>query len=123
MCHATTPASHSTPCACVPAAAMVFTLESRIHKPFHPPPCALPPPSSHPLPLPPYSGPVALFVAPEVLPDFAGCQLLPPTAVTGAAAVVVGDMGSAWSYDTLNRAFRLMMDSPAPQLLSLGKSR
>jgi hypothetical protein len=72
--------------------------------------------------LPP-PGPVALFVSPEVLPDFAGCQLLPPSAVSGAAAVVVGDMGPGWTYDTLNRAFRLMMDDPRPQLLSLGKSR
>jgi hypothetical protein len=27
------------------------------------------------------------------------------------------------SYETLNRAFRLMMQQPTPQLLSLGKSR
>jgi hypothetical protein len=66
---------------------------------------------------------VALFVAPELLPDFEGCQLLPPTADSGAAAVVVGDMGPGWTYDSLNRAFRLMMGQPTPQLLSLGKSR
>lgn len=68
---------------------------------------------------------MALFVAPELLPDFDGCQLLPPTADSGAAAVVVGDMGTSWSYDSLNRAFRLLMahEGPRPQLLSLGKSR
>jgi hypothetical protein len=64
-----------------------------------------------------------LFVAPELLPDFQGCQLLPQSADSGAAAVVVGDMGDGWTYDSLNRAFRLMMGSPTPQLLSLGKSR
>lgn len=72
---------------------------------------------------PVFTGPVALFVAPNLLPDFEGCQLLPETANSGAAAVVVGDMGDGWTYDSLNRAFRLMMGSPTPQLLSLGKSR
>lgn len=68
-------------------------------------------------------GPVALFVAPALLPDFEGCPLLPDGVESGAAAVVIGDMGADWSYETLNRAFRLMMQQPTPQLLSLGKSR
>jgi hypothetical protein len=42
------------------------------------------------------AGPVALFVAPELLPDFEGCQLLPDGAESGAAAVVIGDMGTNW---------------------------
>lgn len=66
---------------------------------------------------------MALFVAPELLPDFEGCSLLPPGAEAGAAAVVVGDMGDGWTYESLNRAFRLMCSTPTPQLLSLGKSR
>jgi hypothetical protein len=32
-------------------------------------------------------------------------------------------MGGGWMYESLNRAFRLMMGTPTPQLLSLGKSR
>ena len=32
-------------------------------------------------------------------------------------------MGDGWTYESLNRAFRLMMGTPTPQLLSLGKSR
>eukprot|EP00775_Hariotina_reticulata_P012468 gene12468-12603_t len=68
-------------------------------------------------------GPAALFVSPNVLPDFQGCQLLPPSAEAGAAAVVLGDMGDQWQYSSLNRVFRLMMQQPCPLLLTLGKSR
>jgi hypothetical protein len=71
----------------------------------------------------PAAGPAALFVSPNVLPDFCGCHLLPSTAEAGAAAVVLGDMGAQWHYGSLNRAFRLMMQQPCPLLLSLGKSR
>ena len=69
------------------------------------------------------AGPAALFVDPELLPDFDGCQLLPPTADTGAAAVVLGDMGHGWNYGSLNSAFRLMMAQPSPLLITLGKAR
>lgn len=66
---------------------------------------------------------MALFVAPELLPDFEGIEQLPASAEAGAAAVVIGDMGTDWTYTSMNRAFRLMMQQPTPQLLSLGKSR
>lgn len=71
------------------------------------------------------AGPAALFVAPSLLPDFEGLDLLPPEAEAeaGAAYVVLGDMGPAMGYATLNRAFRQLMGQQQPELLSLGKSR
>lgn len=44
------------------------------------------------------TGPAALFVDPDLLPDFEGCQLLPPSAVAGAAAVVLGEPSSSCSH-------------------------
>jgi HAD superfamily hydrolase (TIGR01458 family) len=49
-------------------------------------------------------GPVALFV-----PD--------------ATATEFGDLGEQWSFAQLNRAFRLLMAEPRPQLIALGMAR
>jgi HAD superfamily hydrolase (TIGR01458 family) len=38
-------------------------------------------------------------------------------------AVVIGDLGEAWDYATLNRAFRLLMRQPRPLLIALGMTR
>lgn len=38
-------------------------------------------------------------------------------------AVIVGDMGEAWSFEVLNRAFRQLMQVPPPVLLALGMTR
>jgi HAD superfamily hydrolase (TIGR01458 family) len=38
-------------------------------------------------------------------------------------AVVLGDMGQAWTFATLNRAFRLLMQQPPPALIALGMTR
>ncbi|MDX1812777.1 MAG: TIGR01458 family HAD-type hydrolase [Gammaproteobacteria bacterium] len=38
-------------------------------------------------------------------------------------AVIVGDMGEAWDFMTLNRAFRFLMQPQSPQLLALGLTR
>ena len=67
-------------------------------------------------------GPVALFVPKVTRAEFEGLDLLPEHAQGGAAAVVVGDMGSDWSYDRMNRAFRLLMDGDA-KLVALGMTR
>lgn len=67
--------------------------------------------------------PVALFVRQATREDFAGLELLDDEAEEGAASVVVGDIGSAWSFATLNRAFRLLMARPQPMLVALGMSR
>lgn len=39
---------------------------------------------------------------------------LPVDAEQGAGAVVVGDLAQRWDFQTLNRAFRLLVAKPAP---------
>ena len=68
-------------------------------------------------------GPPALFVPVATAGDFAVCSPLPEEAESGAAAVVVGDLGTGWEFDRLNRAFRLLMQDPPPALLALGMTR
>lgn len=38
-------------------------------------------------------------------------------------AVVIGDLGEQWDFNTLNRAFRLLMRDTKPHLLALGMTR
>jgi HAD superfamily hydrolase (TIGR01458 family) len=66
--------------------------------------------------------PLALFVAPETRGEFSGLAQLDEDAEQGAAAVIVGDLGDAWDFTTLNRAFRLLMQDDA-RLLALGMTR
>jgi HAD superfamily hydrolase (TIGR01458 family) len=62
---------------------------------------------------------VALFVAPELRADFTAVQVADDGAA--ADAVIVGDLGEAWDYATLNRAFRLIVDGA--DLIALQKNR
>lgn len=67
-------------------------------------------------------GPAALFVAPGTLADFGSI----PHADKGAgkvASVVVGDYAERWTFDELNRAFRLLMHDDQPELVALGMTR
>jgi HAD superfamily hydrolase (TIGR01458 family) len=65
----------------------------------------------------------ALFVPDETAAEFAELDPLPPGAEDGASAVVIGDLGRQWTFDTLNRAFRLLMAEPTPTLVALGTTR
>lgn len=67
--------------------------------------------------------PLALFVRDATREDFEGLAVLDDAAEAGAGSVVIGDIGEAWSFTTLNRAFRLLMSEPRPILLALGMSR
>jgi phospholysine phosphohistidine inorganic pyrophosphate phosphatase len=67
--------------------------------------------------------PLALFVREATREDFEGLEVLDDSAEQGAGSVVVGDIGAAWSFATLNRAFRLLMAKPRPVLVALGMSR
>jgi len=69
------------------------------------------------------SGPLALFVPEATRSEFADFHQVGAVAETGAAAVVIGDLGPAWDFATLNRAFRLLMQSPPPLLVALGMTR
>jgi HAD superfamily hydrolase (TIGR01458 family) len=65
----------------------------------------------------------ALFVPESTATEFSDLDPLARGAEDGAGAVVVGDLGEAWDFGTLNRAFRLLMRDPAPPLIALGLTR
>lgn len=67
--------------------------------------------------------PVALFVPEATAEEFGDLERVAPDAETGAAAVVVGDLGEAWDFATMNRAFRLLTSDPRPPLVALGMAR
>jgi HAD superfamily hydrolase (TIGR01458 family) len=60
---------------------------------------------------------VAAYVVPETLEDFTGFDL----AGTPPEAVVIGDLGEAWDFATLNRAFHSLMEGA--ELLALQRDR
>ncbi|MBW2270174.1 MAG: TIGR01458 family HAD-type hydrolase [Deltaproteobacteria bacterium] len=68
-------------------------------------------------------GPAALFVPEATAEEFETLPRLPPEAESGAASVVLGDLGLGWDFRTLNRAFRLLMAEPRPPLVALGMTR
>ena len=68
-------------------------------------------------------GPAALFVPPATADELCSVPHLPQDAESGAASVVVGDLGEGWSFPVLNRAFRQLMAEPRPVLVALGMTR
>lgn len=68
-------------------------------------------------------GPLALFLPPATREEFKNFPILPEAAESGAAAVILGDLGSSWDFPTLNHAFRLLMQKPAPAFIALGMTR
>jgi len=65
---------------------------------------------------------VALFVPPATREEFEG--LVPAgTEEEAVDAVVLGDLGEAWDFATLNRAFRLLMARTETLLVALGLTR
>lgn len=68
-------------------------------------------------------GLTALFVSPKSRAEFADIPCVEETAETGARYVVIGDLGEAWSFRTLNRAFRLLHSQPESIMIALGMTR
>jgi HAD superfamily hydrolase (TIGR01458 family) len=68
-------------------------------------------------------GPLALFIPEATRSEFSAFEQLEEEVDQGAGAVVLGDMGHAWTFDRLNRAFRLLMQEPVPALVALGMTR
>ena len=68
-------------------------------------------------------GPLALFVPEATRAEFSGFPLWNGDERQRVGAVIVGDLGEGWDYATLNRAFRLLMQEPAPALVALGMTR
>ena len=69
------------------------------------------------------NGGVAAFVRPAVRSEFAGLNLLPDDAESGAECVVIGDLADLWDFRNLNRAFRLLHNNPGAKLIALGMTR
>ena len=67
-------------------------------------------------------GPVALFVPEVTREEFTGIDIA-DVADNEVAAVVLGDLGTAWDFDTYNRAFRLLKGNPDAVLVGLGLTR
>ena len=69
------------------------------------------------------TGGTALFVPEATRKEFETLAIVPADGVAPVAAVVVGDLGEGWDFLTLNRTFRLLMQSPPPVLVALGMTR
>ncbi len=68
-------------------------------------------------------GRVKLIVPNVTLEDFSSLTETTADATGNVAAIVVGDIGTAWDYATLNNAFRMLMAEPPPVLIALGMTR
>lgn len=64
---------------------------------------------------------VSLYIAEETRHLFTDFDIIESDARVDA--VIVGDMGEAWDYATLNRALRQLMQQPPPRLIALGMTR
>jgi HAD superfamily hydrolase (TIGR01458 family) len=69
------------------------------------------------------NGKTALFVSPRARPEFDHLNRLPEEAESGADYIVIGDLGDAWNFQKLNRAFRLLHSNPEAVLIALGMTR
>jgi len=67
-------------------------------------------------------GPTALFIAPETAAEFASLEIAGPDQES-VDSVVIGDYSERWNFGELNRAFRLLMNTPRPYLVALGMTR
>jgi phospholysine phosphohistidine inorganic pyrophosphate phosphatase len=68
-------------------------------------------------------GKAALFINPEALIEFEGVPCISSDLETGVRYIVIGDMGEAWDFRALNRAFRLLQENPEAMLIALGMTR
>ena len=106
-------------CCCIDA--FIVWIMSLSHTTFHmvPTPCALSL-FNFTLSILPHPSPLTLLpsllppVHPNALPDYEGLDTRSPN------AVVLADAASAFTYDSLNLAFKVLMNRPGTKLISLG---
>lgn len=65
----------------------------------------------------------ALFVPSGTKQDFGDIESVSLDSDAAVDAVVIGDLGEAWDFNLLNRAFRFLMQEPRPKLIALGMTR
>jgi HAD superfamily hydrolase (TIGR01458 family) len=68
-------------------------------------------------------GKIALFMPEATRDEFTDFDICNDTSEHGADTVIIGDLGQAWDFKTLNRAFRLLMDNANTKLVALGMTR
>ena len=68
-------------------------------------------------------GRIALFIPDATRDEFAEFEQCGHDSERGAEAVIIGDLGEAWNFKTLNRAFRLLMNNADTKLIALGMTR
>jgi HAD superfamily hydrolase (TIGR01458 family) len=68
-------------------------------------------------------GDIALFIPEATKMEFQDLSLASPDQNKPIGAIVIGDLGEQWDFPTLNRAFRLLMNTPQPALIALGMTR
>jgi phospholysine phosphohistidine inorganic pyrophosphate phosphatase len=66
---------------------------------------------------------VALFVPADTQQDFGDLDSVAPNRDVAVDAVIIGDLGEAWDFQSMNRAFRFLMQDPQPVLIALGMTR
>jgi phospholysine phosphohistidine inorganic pyrophosphate phosphatase len=66
---------------------------------------------------------LALFVPGSIRSEFDDFESVDLEHDEMVDAVVIGDLGEAWDFDLLNRAFRFLMQEPKPVLIALGMTR
>ncbi len=64
-----------------------------------------------------------LLVKEDARQDFTNIEPVDINSEQPVEAVIVGDLGEAWDYPTLNHVFRLLMRTPQPILIALGMTR
>ncbi len=57
-------------------------------------------------------GPIALFVPQATQEEFQTLEIIDWYSAESVGAIVMGDLGEAWDFKTLNTAFQLLMRSP-----------
>ncbi len=68
------------------------------------------------------SGDIYLLVPEITKQEFSGFTLADDASIT-ADAIIVGDLGEAWTYSLLNHAFKILIENPNSKLIALGMSR
>ena len=68
-------------------------------------------------------GRIALFVPDATRNEFSEFRQCDDEFADDVGAVIIGDLGKAWDFDTLNRAFRILMNNTDARLLALGMTR
>ena len=65
---------------------------------------------------------LALYVSDATRVDFSSFQIADSNS-TRVDAVIIGDLGTDWTFDLINAAFQQLMASPTPPLIALGLTR